>query len=224
MLGIDHHDQAAEGMSLEQIQAFLEASDELEFKAINKEEIYGWASQALQQLHYRKLKRSGRGLVRRVLEAMLAQFPFRILGFHSDNGSEFINHTVAGLLEKAVDRADQVTAATQQRQRAGGKQERSGGEKAHGVQPYHGAARGGDRSFLRAILQSLPEFPSNVWRTRGGGQRQRQGETSVPTIQDLEQRARAQTDTTAAAEMQQAKQKHVTTCRRPTCAASAWTT
>ena len=27
-----------------------------------------------------------------VLEAMLSQFPFRIRGFHSDNGSEFINH------------------------------------------------------------------------------------------------------------------------------------
>jgi hypothetical protein len=35
-----------------------------------------------------------------VLEAMLHQFPFRILGFHADNGSEFINHTVARLLEK----------------------------------------------------------------------------------------------------------------------------
>jgi transposase InsO family protein len=37
-----------------------------------------------------------------VLEAMLAQFPFRIRGFHSDNGSEFINHTVAGLLNKLL--------------------------------------------------------------------------------------------------------------------------
>src|SRR5579872_2064151 len=37
-----------------------------------------------------------------VLEAMLRQFPFRILGFHSDNGSEFINHTVAGLLNKLL--------------------------------------------------------------------------------------------------------------------------
>ena len=37
-----------------------------------------------------------------VLEAMLHQFPFRILGFHSDNGSEYINHTVAGLLEKLL--------------------------------------------------------------------------------------------------------------------------
>ena len=35
-----------------------------------------------------------------VLQAMLQQFPFRIYGFHSDNGSEYINHTVAGLLEK----------------------------------------------------------------------------------------------------------------------------
>jgi transposase InsO family protein len=37
-----------------------------------------------------------------VLEAMLAQFPFRIRGFHSDNGSEFINHTVARLLNKLL--------------------------------------------------------------------------------------------------------------------------
>lgn len=37
-----------------------------------------------------------------VLENMLGQFPFRILGFHSDNGSEFINHTVARLLNKLL--------------------------------------------------------------------------------------------------------------------------
>jgi transposase InsO family protein len=37
-----------------------------------------------------------------VLEAMLAQFPFRIRGFHSDNGSEFINHTVAQMLNKLL--------------------------------------------------------------------------------------------------------------------------
>ena len=34
------------------------------------------------------------------LEAMMYQFPFQIRGFHSDNGSEFINHRVAELLEK----------------------------------------------------------------------------------------------------------------------------
>ena len=37
-----------------------------------------------------------------VLEAMLHQFPFRILGFHADNGSEFINHQVAQLLGKLL--------------------------------------------------------------------------------------------------------------------------
>jgi transposase InsO family protein len=35
-----------------------------------------------------------------VLETLLASFPFRILGFHADNGSEYINRTVAQLLEK----------------------------------------------------------------------------------------------------------------------------
>jgi transposase InsO family protein len=35
-----------------------------------------------------------------VLEAMLHQMPFVIRGFHCDNGSEFINYQVAGLLEK----------------------------------------------------------------------------------------------------------------------------
>lgn len=37
-----------------------------------------------------------------VLEAMLHQFPFRILGFHCDNGSEFLNHRVAKLLNKLL--------------------------------------------------------------------------------------------------------------------------
>src|SRR5205814_5538784 len=37
-----------------------------------------------------------------VLEAILHQFPFLILGLHADNGSEFINYTVAKLLEKLL--------------------------------------------------------------------------------------------------------------------------
>jgi transposase InsO family protein len=35
-----------------------------------------------------------------VIEALLAGFPFRILGFHADNGSEYINHKVARMLDK----------------------------------------------------------------------------------------------------------------------------
>jgi transposase InsO family protein len=37
-----------------------------------------------------------------VLEELLQSFPFPILGFHSDNGSEFINHQVAKLLNKLL--------------------------------------------------------------------------------------------------------------------------
>ena len=37
-----------------------------------------------------------------VLEAMLHQFPFRLQGFHCDNGSEFLNHRVARLLNKLL--------------------------------------------------------------------------------------------------------------------------
>lgn len=37
-----------------------------------------------------------------VLEAILHQFPFRILGFHCDNGSEFLNYTVVKLLNKLL--------------------------------------------------------------------------------------------------------------------------
>jgi transposase InsO family protein len=39
-----------------------------------------------------------------VLRDMIDQFPFRILGFHSDGGSEYINHDVAKMLgEQLVD-------------------------------------------------------------------------------------------------------------------------
>jgi transposase InsO family protein len=35
-----------------------------------------------------------------VIEALLAAFPFRIEGFHADNGSEYINHQLAQMLDK----------------------------------------------------------------------------------------------------------------------------
>ena len=35
-----------------------------------------------------------------LLEALLGLFPFVVVGFHADNGSEYINHTVAALLNK----------------------------------------------------------------------------------------------------------------------------
>src|SRR5216683_7746571 len=62
--------QAGERLSLEQIRAFLEASDELGFKGRNREEVYGWVNQTLRKQRYPELKRSGRGLVRRYVEKM----------------------------------------------------------------------------------------------------------------------------------------------------------
>ncbi len=37
-----------------------------------------------------------------VLRAILSQFPFPIRGFHSDNGSEFINDSASGLLKRLL--------------------------------------------------------------------------------------------------------------------------
>ena len=34
------------------------------------------------------------------LHQIIASFPFKIRGFHADNGGEYINYTVAGLLDK----------------------------------------------------------------------------------------------------------------------------
>jgi transposase InsO family protein len=62
--------QAGERLSLEQIRAFLEASDEVRFKGRNREEVYGWVEQMLRRQGYQELRRAGRGLVRRYLEKM----------------------------------------------------------------------------------------------------------------------------------------------------------
>lgn len=40
------------------------------------------------------------GATPQISGAMLEQFRFRIRGFRSDNGSEFINHTVARMLNR----------------------------------------------------------------------------------------------------------------------------
>jgi len=51
-------------LSLEEIRAFLKASDEIHFEGQNREEMYGWVNQTLRQQHYDELGRTGRGLVR----------------------------------------------------------------------------------------------------------------------------------------------------------------
>jgi transposase InsO family protein len=62
--------QAGEKLGLEQIRAFLEASEEVRFEGRDREEVYGWVNETLRGQGYQDLKRSGRGLVRRYIEKM----------------------------------------------------------------------------------------------------------------------------------------------------------
>lgn len=59
-----------EQLSLEQIRAFLEATDEVEFEAANRGEIYGWVSRTLCEQEYWKQSKASKGLLRRYLEKM----------------------------------------------------------------------------------------------------------------------------------------------------------
>lgn len=54
-------------LSLEQIRAFLEASREVRFEVHDRRELYGWVNQNLRQQDYGRLRREGKGLVRRYL-------------------------------------------------------------------------------------------------------------------------------------------------------------
>jgi len=62
--------QNSERLSLEQIRAFLEASDEVHFAATNKQEVYDWVGRTLVGQEYASLVREGKGLVRRYLAKM----------------------------------------------------------------------------------------------------------------------------------------------------------
>ena len=74
-----------------------------------------------------------------VLEEMLCQFPFVIKGFHTDNGSEFINRPVAELLDKLQARFTKSRPRQSNDPPAadpGRVQERVGGEKEPRLRPY----------------------------------------------------------------------------------------
>jgi hypothetical protein len=57
-------------LSLEQIRAFLRASDAVGFEGRNREEVYGWVNRMLDELGYTKLGRAGRGLIRQYVAKM----------------------------------------------------------------------------------------------------------------------------------------------------------
>jgi hypothetical protein len=165
-----------------------------------------------------------------VLEAMLAQFPFRIRGFHSDNGSEFINHTVAKLLNKLL---IEQTKSRPRRSNDNGLVESKNGAVVrkhlgygHIAAPQAEAITGFYEQHFNPYLNfhrpcGVPEQVANAkgkvkrvyrwYATPWEILRQLPGVGGYlkeeVTIEGLEQLARAKSDTKAAAEMQTAKQK-----------------
>jgi len=96
-----------------------------------------------------------------VLEAMLHQFPFLIVGFHSDNGSEFVNHTVAKL--QIAGGIHSLAAQPQLRQRLGGGQERSDHSQAHRLRAHCQPTRRPDPTLLYGAFQPVLELSPSLW-------------------------------------------------------------
>lgn len=165
-----------------------------------------------------------------VLEAMLAQFPFGIRGFHSDNGSEFINHTVAKLLEKLL---IEQTKSRPRHSNDNGLVEAKNGAVVrkhmrydHIAAPHAAAIEAFYEEHFNAYLNfhrpcGVPERSVNAkgkekrvyrwYATPWEVLRQLPGVAGYlkpdVTIEELEQRARAKSDMAAAEEMQAAKQR-----------------
>jgi len=59
-----------ERLSLEQIRALVEASEEVRFHCQDRGELYEWVNRTLRQQDYGRLKRGGKGLVRRYIAKM----------------------------------------------------------------------------------------------------------------------------------------------------------
>ena len=165
-----------------------------------------------------------------VLEAMLRQFPFEILGFHSDNGSEFINHTVAKLLNKLL---VEQTKSRPRRSHDNGLVEAKNGAVIRKHMGYEHIASSHAEAIEEFYQQhfnpylnfhrpcGVPEVVTNakgkqrrvyrwyatpweiVRQLPGLARRLRAGTTQ----DDLERLAGAESDTQAARRMQQAKRK-----------------
>jgi hypothetical protein len=165
-----------------------------------------------------------------VLEAMLAQFPFRIRGFHSDNGSEFINHTVAKLLNKLL--IEQTKSRPRHSNDNGLAEAKNGAVVRKHMGYVHIAApqAAAIEVFYEEHFNPYLNFhrpcgvPTEVANAKGKVKRVYRWYATpweilrqLPglagylkpdlTVEDLEREARAKTDTAAAAAMQAAKLK-----------------
>jgi hypothetical protein len=174
-----------------------------------------------------------------VLEAMLHQFPFRILGFHCDNGSEFLNHTVVKLLNKLL--VEEFTKSRAYRTTDNALVEGKNGavvRKHLGYGPIAAEYAEAGQRFYTVHLNRYLNFHRPCGfatvKTNARGQRKRtyphkdyrtpfEKLTSLSgwpaylkegiTEQSLRLAAQRQTDTEAAEQMQKAKLALLTKCR-----------
>ena len=172
-----------------------------------------------------------------VLEAMLHQFPFRIRGFHSDNGSEFINHTVAKLLDKLL--VEQTKSRPRHSNDNGLAETKNGAvirkhmgyghiasEHAQAIETFY------EQYFNPYLNFHRPCGVPQILTDAKGKQRRAYRWYATPweilrqlpdlarhlrpeiTASDLERMANAQSDTQAARSMQEAKRKMFAELRR----------
>ena len=115
-----------------------------------------------------------------LLEAVVSLFPFAVAAFHTDNGSEYINHRVAALLNKL-----HIRKFTKSRARHSNDNALVEGKNAHVVRKWfghgpHPAALRRHRQRVRAARTvAVPELPPPV-PVRHRVPRPRQGAPQVP--------------------------------------------
>ena len=165
-----------------------------------------------------------------VLEAMLEQFPFRIQGFHSDNGSEFINGAVARLLNKLL--AEQTKSRPRHCNDNGLVEAKNGAviRKHLGYGHIEAAHAEAIAAFYREHFNPYLNFHRpcgvpEITTSEKGKQRRSYCWYATPweilrqlpdlarhlkpdiTVSDLQKNAEAQSDTAAARQMQEAKRR-----------------
>ena len=172
-----------------------------------------------------------------VLAAMLRQFPFLILGFHSDNGSEFINQTIARLLNKLL--IEQTKSRPRHSNDNGLVETKNGAvirkhmgygyiqaEHAERIQEFYSAHLNPYLNYHRPCAQADIEIDEKGRQQRHYRRYQTPLETllalrSVPvlrpglTVADLQRVAAAVSDTEAAQRMQKVKAKLFEQLRQP---------
>ena len=176
-----------------------------------------------------------------VLEAILHQFPFRILGFHCDNGSEFLNRVVVKLLNKLL--VEEFTKSRAYRTTDNALVEGKNGavvrkqigygpiasEHAEALQRFYTAYFNPYLNFHRPCGYATVTTNSRGKRTRSYRHQDYRTPyeklTSLPewekclkegiTPAMLQRQAAARTDTEAARRMQKAKLALLARCRQP---------